>query len=49
MVKPILMKNIINFCKEKEIEMIIISHNKNIIDTFCENKIAIANPILTAI
>ena len=34
-------KNIIHFCKEKEIELIIISHNKDIVDEFCENKIEI--------
>lgn len=34
-------KNIIHFCKEKEIELIIVSHNKDIVDEFCENKIEI--------
>ena len=36
-----IMKNITTFCKEKNIEVVIVSHNKNIIDEFCENKIQI--------
>jgi putative ABC transport system ATP-binding protein len=36
-----IMKNIITFCKEKNIDMVIVSHNKNIVDEFCENKIEI--------
>lgn len=34
-------ENITNFCKEKNIDMVIVSHNKNIVDDFCENKIEI--------
>jgi putative ABC transport system ATP-binding protein len=36
-----IMKNITTFCKEKNIDVVIVSHNKNIIDEFCENKIQI--------
>jgi len=36
-----MMKNIINFCKANNIEIVIVSHNKTIIDEFCENKIKI--------
>ena len=36
-----MMINIINFCKAKNIEIIIVSHNKTIVDEFCENKIEI--------
>ena len=35
------MDNITNFCKEKNIDMVIVSHDKNIVDAFCENKIEI--------
>ncbi|MDZ5010454.1 ABC transporter, partial [Clostridium perfringens] len=35
------MENIIKFCKEKNIDMVIVSHNKSIVDDFCENKIEI--------
>jgi putative ABC transport system ATP-binding protein len=35
------MSNIINFCKEKDIEVVIVSHDKNIVEEFCENKIEI--------
>lgn len=35
------MENIINFCKEKNIDMVIVSHDKSIVDAFCENKIEI--------
>lgn len=35
------MKNIINFCKEKNIDMVIVSHDKNIVEEFCENKVEI--------
>ena len=34
-------ENITNFCKEKNIDMVIVSHNKNIVDDFCEHKIEI--------
>ncbi len=34
-------ENITKFCKEKNIDMVIVSHNKNIVDDFCENKIEI--------
>jgi len=36
------MKNVINFCKEKNIDMVIVSHDKNIVEEFCENKVEIA-------
>ncbi len=35
------MKNVINFCKEKNIDMVIVSHDKNIVEEFCENKVEI--------
>jgi putative ABC transport system ATP-binding protein len=35
------MRNIINFCKEKDIEMVIVSHDKKIVQSFSENKIEI--------
>lgn len=35
------MRNIINFCKHKSIDMVIVSHDKNIVEEFCENKIQI--------
>jgi putative ABC transport system ATP-binding protein len=35
------MENIINFCKEKNIDIVVVSHDKNIVDEFCENKIEI--------
>lgn len=36
------MKNVISFCKEKNIDMVIVSHDKNIVEEFCENKVEIA-------
>lgn len=36
-----IMKNIRDFCKEKDIEMVIVSHDKGIVDAFSENKIEI--------
>mgnify|MGYP001591485902 CR=1 FL=1 len=36
-----MMKNILTFCKSKNIEIVIVSHNKTIVDEFCENKIEI--------
>lgn len=36
-----IMKNLIGFCKEKNIEMVIVSHDKSIVDAFQENKIEI--------
>ncbi|EPY2276253.1 ABC transporter ATP-binding protein [Clostridium sporogenes] len=36
-----IMRNIISFCKEKNIDIVIVSHNKNIINEFCEHKIEI--------
>lgn len=36
-----MMKNIIDFCKEKNIDIVIVSHDKNIVDQFCENKIEV--------
>ncbi|WP_454052361.1 ABC transporter ATP-binding protein [Clostridium sp. Marseille-Q7071] len=35
-------KNVINFCKEKNIDMVIVSHDRNIVEEFCENKVEIA-------
>lgn len=35
------MKNVINFCKEKDIDMVIVSHDKSIVEEFCENKVEI--------
>lgn len=40
-----IMKNIVNFCKEKTIDIVVVSHNKNIIDQFCENKIEIVKEV----
>lgn len=34
-------KNIISFCKEKNIDVVIVSHDKDIVEEFCENKIEI--------
>ena len=34
-----LMNNIIDFCKEKNIEIVVVSHDKTIVEEFCENKI----------
>jgi len=36
-----IIENIIKFCKEKHIDIINVSHDKNIVDEFCENKIEI--------
>jgi putative ABC transport system ATP-binding protein len=36
-----IMRNIIDFCKEKNIELVVVSHNNKIIDEFSENKIFI--------
>jgi len=36
-----MLKNIISFCKAKTIDIVIVSHNKTIVDEFCENKIEI--------
>lgn len=33
----LLMKNIINFCKEKNIDIVVVSHDKNIVNQFSEN------------
>lgn len=35
------MNNITNFCKEKDIEMVVVSHDKSIVEAFQENKIEI--------
>lgn len=35
------MENIINFCKKKNIDVVIVSHDKDIVEEFCENKIEI--------
>lgn len=34
-----IMENITNFCKDKNIDIVIVSHNKTIVEDFCENKI----------
>lgn len=36
-----IIKNIIIFCKERNIDVVIVSHDKSIVETFCENKIEI--------
>lgn len=36
-----IIENIIKFCKDKHIDIVIVSHDKNIVDEFCENKIEI--------
>ena len=36
-----IMRNIIDFCKDKNIELVVVSHNNKIIDEFSENKIFI--------
>ncbi len=36
-----LMENVISYCKRKKIELLVISHNKNIVDRFSENTICI--------
>ncbi|MBU3143256.1 ATP-binding cassette domain-containing protein [Clostridium sp. CF012] len=36
-----IIENIIKFCKEKHIDVVIVSHDKNIVEEFCENKIEI--------
>jgi len=36
-----IIENIIDFCKKKNIELVIVSHDKNIVEEFCENKIEI--------
>ncbi|MBU3110397.1 ABC transporter ATP-binding protein [Clostridium lacusfryxellense] len=36
-----LMKNITGFCKARNIDVVIVSHNKSIVEEFCENKIEI--------
>lgn len=36
-----IIRNIISLCKEKNINIVIVSHNKNIINEFCEHKIEI--------
>lgn len=34
-----IMNNIIDFCKEKNIDIVVVSHDKTIVEEFCENKI----------
>lgn len=36
-----MIKNIISFCKKKNIDIVIVSHDKNIVQEFCQNKIEI--------
>ncbi len=38
-------ENITNFCKEKNIDIVIVSHDKKIVDGFCENKIEIVKEV----
>ena len=40
-----LIKNITTFCKEKNIDMVIVSHDKSIAEQFCENKIEIVKEV----
>lgn len=40
-----IMKNIVNFCKENTIDIVVVSHNKNIIEEFCENKIELVKEV----
>lgn len=40
-----MMINITNFCKTKNIDLVIVSHNKTIVDEFCEHKIEIAKEV----
>ncbi len=40
-----LIKNITTFCKEKNIDIVIVSHDKNITEEFCENKIEIVKEV----
>ncbi|MGH4050108.1 MAG: ABC transporter ATP-binding protein [Clostridium sp.] len=40
-----MMINITNFCKTKDIDLVIVSHNKTIIDEFCEHKIEIVKEV----
>lgn len=40
-----MMKNIITFCKEKNIDIVVVSHDKNIVDHFCENKIEVVKEV----
>lgn len=37
----LIMENIINFCKEKNIDIIVVSHDKKIVDRFSENIVII--------
>lgn len=37
----LMMENIINFCKEKNIDIVVVSHDKNIVDQFSENIVTI--------
>ena len=40
-----MMLNITDFCKTKNIELVIVSHNKTIVDEFCEHKIEIVKEV----
>lgn len=37
----LMMENIINFCKEKNVDIVIVSHDKKIVDEFSENIVTI--------
>ena len=36
-----MIENITIFCREKSIDIVIVSHDQNIVEVFCENKIEI--------
>ena len=40
-----MIENITNFCRKKNIDIVIVSHDKNIVDEFCENKIEIVKEV----
>lgn len=40
-----LIENITTFCKKKEIDIVIVSHDRNIVEEFCESKIEIVKEV----
>ncbi|WP_291635226.1 ATP-binding cassette domain-containing protein [Clostridium sp.] len=40
-----LMTNITNFCKAKNIDIVIVSHNKTVVEEFCEHKIEMVKEV----
>lgn len=40
-----LIENITTFCKKKGIDIVIVSHDRNIVEEFCENKIEIVKEV----